>query len=124
MKTKTLIELLTLYSSLYILAREHHVFDRLQELSDKGKQHFNSVAAEELRDKNGNEMEFVDKLFMKANQAREELEQKIEELIAAFYQKVNIAHLDELKALQLQLEKSQDKSALLEARLNHLEAKA
>jgi BMFP domain-containing protein YqiC len=71
----------------------------------------------------GNEVEFVDKLFIKANQAREELEQKIEELIVAFYKKVNITHLDELKALQMKLEKAQNKIHLLEARLNHLEAK-
>jgi len=123
MKTKTIIELLTLSSSLYVLAKEHHVFEHLQEMSEKGKAHFNRMASEDMRDADGNEVEFVDKLILKANQAREELEQKIEELIVAFYQKVNIAHLDELKALHMQLEKSQDKIALLEARLNHLEAK-
>jgi len=123
MRTKTLIELLTLSSSLYVLAKEHHLFDRIEELSQQGKDHFNKIADEDLLDAQGNEIEFVDKLFIKANQAREELEQKIEELVVAFYKKMNIAHLDELKALHLKLEKSQDKIALLEARLNHLEAK-
>jgi BMFP domain-containing protein YqiC len=123
MKTKTIIELLTLSSSLYVLAREHRLFDRIQDLSDKGREHFNQLADENLLDAEGNEVEFVDKLFIKANQAREELEQKIEELIVAFYKKVNITHLDELKALQMKLEKAQNKIHLLEARLNHLEAK-
>jgi arginine deiminase len=123
MKTKTIIELLTLSSSLYVLAKEHNLFERINEMSEKGKEHFNHLAEEDLLDENGNEIEFVDKLILKVNQAREELEEKIEELIAKFYKKINVAHLDEIKALHLKLEKSEDKIALLEARLNHLEAK-
>lgn len=123
MKTKTIIELLTLSSSLYVLAKEHNLFERINEMSEKGKEHFNHIAEEDLLDENGNEIEFVDKLILKANQAKEELEEKIEELIAKFYKKINVAHLDEIKALHLQLEKSEDKIALLEARLNHLESK-
>jgi polyhydroxyalkanoate synthesis regulator phasin len=124
MRTKTILELLTLSSSLYMLAKEHNLFDRIQELSEKGKVHFNNIAEEDLLDANGNELEFIDKLIMKANQAKEELEQKIEELIIKFYKRVNIAHLDEVQALHLKLEKSENKIALLEARLNHMEAKS
>ncbi|OZV69053.1 hypothetical protein [Winogradskyella aurantia] len=123
MKTKTIIELLTLSSSLYVLAKEHNLFERINEMSEKSKEHFNHLADEDLLDENGNEIEFVDKLILKVNQARQELEEKIEELIAKFYKKINVAHLDEIKALHLKLEKSEDKIALLEARLNHLEAK-
>lgn len=123
MKTKTIIELLTLSSSLYVLAKEHNLFDRINDMSEKGKEHFNKIAEEDLLDENGNDVEFLDKLILKANQAKEELEQKIEELIIKFYKKVNIAHLDEITALHLKLEKSEDKIALLEARLNHIEAK-
>lgn len=123
MKTKTIIELLTLSSSLYVLAREHNLFDRINEMSEKGKEHFNKIAEENLMDENGNEIEFVDKIILKANQAKLELEQKIEELIAKFYKNINVAHLDEIKALHLKLEKSEDKIALLEARLNHIESK-
>ncbi|WP_370391756.1 hypothetical protein [uncultured Winogradskyella sp.] len=123
MKTKTIIELLTLSSSLYVLAKEHNLFDRIHEMSEKGKAHFNSIAEADILDENGNEIEFVDKLILKANQAKDELETQIEELIVKFYKKINVAHLDEIKALHLKLEKSEDKIALLEARLNHLEAK-
>ena len=123
MKTKTIIELLTLSSSLFVLAKEYNLFDRIGELTEEGKAKFNKIADDNLLDDNGNEIKLVDKFILKANQAKEELEEKIEELIVKFYKKINVAHTDEITALHLKLEKSEDKIALLEARLNHLEAK-
>lgn len=123
MRTKTIIELLTLSSSLYVLAKEYNLFDRLGELTEEGKAKFNKIADENLLDDNGNEIELIDKFLLKANQAKEELEEKVEELIVKFYKKINVAHTDEIKALNIKLDKSQDKIALLEARLNHLELK-
>lgn len=123
MKTKTIIELLTLSSSLYFLAKEHNLFDRVSEMSEKGKEHFNKIAHENVLDENGNEIEFIDKFILKVNQAKDELEEKIEELIVKFYKKINVAHLDEIEALNIKLAKSDKKIALLEARLNHIEAK-
>lgn len=123
MRTKTIIELLTLSSSLYVLAKEYNLFDRLGELTEEGKAKFNKIADENLLDDNGNEIELIDKFLLKANQAKEELEEKVEELIVKFYKKINVAHTDEIKALNIKIDKSQDKIALLEARLNHLELK-
>jgi polyhydroxyalkanoate synthesis regulator phasin len=123
MRTKTIIELLTLSSSLYVLAKEHNLFEKIGEMSEKGKEHFNKLAQEDIIDSEGNEVEFIDKFILKANQAKEELEEKIEELVVKFYKKINIAHTDEIEALKIRLEKSENKIALLEARLNHLEAK-
>lgn len=123
MRTKTIIELLTLSSSLYVLAKEHNLFEKIGEMSEKGKEHFNKLAKEDIIDSEGNEVEFIDKFILKANQAKEELEEKIEELIVKFYKKINVAHTDEIAALNIRLEKSESKIALLEARLNHLEAK-
>lgn len=123
MRTKTIIELLTLSSSLYVLAKEHNLFEKIGEMSEKGKEHFKKLAQEDIIDSEGNEVEFIDKFILKANQAKEELEEKIEELVVKFYKKINIAHTDEIEALKIRLEKSENKIALLEARLNHLEAK-
>lgn len=123
MKTKTLLELLTLSSSLYFLARDTQLLDRINEMSEKGRESINKVASESELDKDGNELEFIDKIILKTSQVKEELEQKIEELVVAFYKKANIAHLDEIKALNEKVEKSDQTIALLEARLNHLEAK-
>ncbi|MBT8253471.1 MAG: hypothetical protein HKN00_13660 [Flavobacteriaceae bacterium] len=121
MKTKTILELLTLSTSLYHLAKETQLIDRFNEISEKGKDELNHFATEKIIDDDGNEMAFIDKIIFKTAQARQELEDKIEELIVKFYKKVNIAHTDEIRALKDQLEKCDQAIALLEARLNHLE---
>lgn len=123
MKTKTLIELITLSSSIYHLAKNTHLIERINELSEKGKESFNKVGSETILDDEGNELELIDKIIHKTNQAKEELEQRIEELMAKFYKKINIAHADEVRGLNDKLEKADMAIALLEARLNKLEAK-
>jgi polyhydroxyalkanoate synthesis regulator phasin len=123
MKTKTLIELLTLSTGIYAIAKDQHLLDRFNELSEKGKDRINDAFSRSQLDEEGNELELIDKVILKTSQLKEELEQKIEELIAQFYQKINIAHLDEIKALNERLEKSNKAIALIEARLNHLETK-
>lgn len=119
MKTKTLIELITLSSSLYYLAKDTHLIERIQELSDTKSGPINGSNL----DADGNELEFMDKIIVKASQLKEELEEKIEETVVSFYKKANIAHLDEIKALNEKLETADAAIALLEARLNHLEKK-
>lgn len=122
MKPKTILELLTLSSSLYFIARDNQLLDKINELSEKSKENINKVMSETELDENGNELEFVDKVILKAHELKEELNEKIEELVATFYKKVNIAHLDEIKALNMKLEKLEATVALLEARLNKLES--
>lgn len=123
MKTKTILELLTLSSSIYYLAKDTQLLERINEMSEKGKDHINKIVSEPQVDKNGNELEFVDKIIYKASQLKEELDEKIEKLVAEFYKKINVAHLDEIKALNNKVEKLDMAIALLEARLNKLEAK-
>ncbi len=111
MKTKTLIELITLSSSLYVLARDTHALDKLSEWSED-------------KAKDGNELQLLDKIKRKAEQVKSELEAKVEDVVSKVYKKINIAHLDDIKALQGNLEKADASIALLEARLNKLEAKS
>ena len=123
MKTKTLLELLTLSSSLYYFAKDSHLIDRFNELAEKGKDNINKTASGYQVDEDGNEQEFIDKIIQKTSQVKDELEHKIEQLVITFYKKVNIAHLDEVKALNEKLEKADIAIALLEARLNKIENK-
>lgn len=123
MKTKTMVELLTLASSLYYIAKDTHLVEKISELSSKGKENINEFITETQFDENGNELDFWDKLNLKAKQAKEELEELIEDKVAKFYKKVNITHTDEVLALNEKLEKLDRKVALLEARLNRLETK-
>lgn len=121
MKTKTIVELLTLSATLYHIAKDAHFIEKLSEFSEKNKERINSFAAETLLDEDGNEMDLLEKIYYKAGEVKEELEQKIEELAHTFYKKINLAHLDEIKALNEKLESANMSIALLEARLNRLE---
>jgi polyhydroxyalkanoate synthesis regulator phasin len=121
MKTKTILELLTLSSSLYYIAKDTQLLEKISEYSEKGKNNLNRVMSEPELDENGNEPEFVDKIILKTHQLKEEMNEKIEEKVAKFYKKINVAHLDEIKALNEKIEKLDMTVALLEARLNKLE---
>lgn len=123
MKTKTILELLTLSSSMYILARDTHFLEKINAFSEKSKANINKAMSESQLDENGNELEFMDKIILKTHELKEELNEKIEELVIKFYKKINVAHLDEIKALNEKIEKLENSEALLEARLNKLEAK-
>jgi polyhydroxyalkanoate synthesis regulator phasin len=122
MKTKTILELLTLSSSIYYLARDTDFLDKISKFSEKGKETINSLSSESQLDENGNELEFVDKIILKTHELKDELDDKIEEMVVAFYKKIHVAHLDEIKALNEKLEKLDAIVAILEARLNKLEA--
>ena len=123
MKTKTILELLTLSSSLYFIARDTHILEKINEYSEKGKDNLNKMMGEPHLDENGNELEFVDKVILKVHQLKEELNDKIEAEVVKFYKKIHVAHLDEIKALNERIEKLDKTVALLEARLNKLETK-
>jgi len=122
MKTKTILELLTLSSSIYVLARDNHFLDKINEFSEKSKENINKAMSEQQLDENGNELEFMDKIILKTHELKEELNEKIEELVSNFYKKINVAHIDEINALKEKIEKLDKSIALLEARLNKLEA--
>jgi polyhydroxyalkanoate synthesis regulator phasin len=121
MKAKTFLELVTLSSTLYTISKETKLMEKLAELSEQGKDKINDFMKEKMVDENGNEVEFLDKLVIKAHEAKEELEAKIGEMVANFYEKVNIAHVDKITALEARLDQLSKDLALAEARLNHLE---
>jgi polyhydroxyalkanoate synthesis regulator phasin len=121
MKGKTLLELVTLSSTLYTISKETHLMEKLTALSEQGKDKINEFMKESLVDADGNEIEFMDKLVLKAHQAKEELETKIGEMVASFYEKINIAHTDQLKGMEMRIDQLSKDLALAEARINHLE---
>lgn len=123
MKTKTILELLTISAGIYHFAKDTQLLERIGTLSEKGKEGLNELVSEPMLDEHGNEMEFIDKILSKTAKLKQEFEEKVEELVIAFYEKVNIAHVDQIKALTGQLEQSNREIALLEARLNNLESK-
>lgn len=122
MKTKSILELLTLSSSLYVLARDTELLEKIKELSEKGIDEINKIVSESKIDENGDELDAAGKLILKAHELKEELNEKVEELVIKLYKNINVAHVEEIKILNEKVEKADMAIALLEARLNKLEA--
>ena len=122
MKTKSILELLTLSSSLYVLARDTELLEKIKELSEKGIDEINKIVSESKKDENGDELDVAGKLILKAHELKEELNEKVEELVIKFYKNISVAHVEEIKILNEKVEKADMAIALLEARLNKLEA--
>ena len=118
MRAKTLLELMTLSTNLYMIAKDEKVMNAISEMSAKGREKFEGFM-EELNGED--EKSLSEKLMLKAAQAKGELEQKIEEMVIKLYDKMNIAHTQLIADLQTQIESLKKELALAEARIVSLE---
>ena len=123
MKAKTILELATLSASLYTISKNTQLIEKMRQLAEEGKDKVNAFMKEHQVDENGNDVEFVDKLLQKATELREDLEQKISQVIAELYEKLNIAHTDQIGQLEEKIALLSKDLALAEARIKHLESK-
>lgn len=118
MRAKTLLELMTLSTNLYMIAKDEEFMKRISEMSTKGREKLEDF----LEEMNGeDEKSLSEKLLLKASQAKEELEQKIGEMVVKLYDKMNIAHTEQIKELRTQIESLKKEIALAEARIVSLE---
>ena len=121
MKAKTFLELASLSTALYTISKDAKLMEKLEALSETGKEKINHFMKDIVVDENGKEMEFLDRLAQKAQETKEDLESKIGEMAEAFYAKINVAHTDKIKLLQSKLDQMQKDISLIEARVNQLE---
>lgn len=121
MKAKTFLELASLSTALYTISKDQKLMEKLESLSEKGKEKINHFMKDIVVDENGKEMEFLDRLAQKAKETKDDLESKIGEMAATFYAKINVAHTDKILLLQSKLEQMQKDISLIEARINQLE---
>jgi len=124
MKAKTFLELISLSTTIYTISKQTDLIDKIADLTDQGKEKLNEFMKEKMVDEQGNEIEFIDKLVVKIQEAKKDLEEKISEVVASVYEKINIVHTDQLKVMEERLEELSKSLALAEARINHLESKA
>lgn len=123
MKTKTFLELMTLSSNLYVIAKDTKALEKIHEYSERAKDNINNFAKEKITDEEGNELEFVDKIVHKLHEAKEELDHKIEEVVTKMYDKMNIAHTDQIKTLEEKVEALTKELSLAQSKIKDLEAK-
>jgi hypothetical protein len=126
MKAKTLLELLTLSTNVYMISKDEKFMENLKEMTEKGKAKLASMHAEckcgqggECKE-NGEE-KLIEKFMHKAHQAKEELEEKIEDVAKKVYDKINIAHAGHVKKLEEQLEMLKKELAVAGERIANME---
>lgn len=123
MKTRTFIELLSLSSNLYMIANDEKTMQKIHDLSQRGKDAINNFVNEKITDSEGNELEFVDKMLHKMHDAKEELENKIEQVVHAMYEKMHIANLEQINNLESKVEALSKELSLANSRIEELEGK-
>lgn len=107
---------------MYLIAKDTNALEKIHEYSEKSKDKINAFVKEKITDSEGNELEFVDKMVLKMHEAKEELEKKIESVVATMYEKMNIAHTDQIKNLEEKMEALTKELNLANSRIKKLEA--
>jgi len=119
MKAKTLIELLTLSTNIYMISKDEKFMANLKEMTEKGKEKVSAFAHEfSGEDEEG---KLLEKFMQKAHEAKEELEHKIGQVAEKIYEKMNIAHTSQIAALNADIELLKKELSLAEARIVSLE---
>jgi len=108
MKAKTIVELAALTSSFYSITKDKEMREDIVAMIMKGKETFSKTFSS-LSDKDEAESIelIIGKLFMKAQQIKEEVEHKIEEVAEKVYHKMHIANIHEIENLQKQIQELQ-----------------
>ena len=114
MKAKTMIELLSLSTNLYLISRDKEAMESLSKWVDKGKEKWNEVMES---NKDGEETDLMQRIVNKAKQAKEELDQKMEEIAVKAYAKMHIAHTNDLNFLQEKIAALENKVSVLESQV-------
>jgi polyhydroxyalkanoate synthesis regulator phasin len=97
MKPRTLIELLSLSTNLYLITKDKEKMQHLNELGAKGKETFEQLVEEFSTAK---QKEILTVIAEKAGQVSEELENKIKDMVEKAYETLQIAHVNQIKELQ------------------------
>lgn len=123
MIAKTLLELFTLSTNLYMISKDEEAMKELMEIKNEVR---NKTAAliDSLAGEDDQTREIISKVLQKALQAKEELEKRADELARNIYHKMHIAHTDEIKKLSDEISKLKNELMLAEAKLINLEQKA
>ena len=120
MKARTLIELLTLSTNVYMMTKDEKLMNNLNEMTQKGKIKLGELV-DEFSGEEGEE-KLMAKLMHKAQQAKEEFEHKMEEVAKTVYDKMNIAHVDQITALEVRIDQLKKELSLTESRVAQLES--
>src|SRR3974377_519011 len=123
MRAKTLIELLTLSTNLYMISKDEEFMENLSEMTKKGKQKIEDLLGEFSEEGEDSEDKLIRKLLSKTKQVKEDMEKVIEEAVVRIYKKMHIAHTDQVKKLNEDIDFLKKQLALAESRIDNFEKK-
>lgn len=102
MKTRTLLELLTLGSNLYLMSQDKELMEKLANMVKEGKQKLDDFMHSEGSEEY-DETTLLHKLAEKAKDVEQQFEKRLEEVAIKIYQKLHIAHVNDIEALQKEI---------------------
>jgi polyhydroxyalkanoate synthesis regulator phasin len=106
-----------------MIAKDTNALEKIKEYSAKGKDAINDFVKEKITDSEGNELEFVEKMLHKMHEAKEELENKIGEVVETMYHKMNIVHTNEIESLKKEIASLSKELSLAQSRIEALESR-
>jgi hypothetical protein len=112
MKAKTILDLLSLSTNLYMISKDEEFMKNFSEMKEKGKEKIN-----DFFDTGDDTDSLGEKIKIKAMQAKQELEHHIEEMVKKLYEKMQIAHLEKIDTLQQEINLLKKEIALLQFEL-------
>ncbi|MFN5031860.1 MAG: hypothetical protein ACK5FX_06520 [Flavobacteriia bacterium] len=123
MKTKSIVELAAISSTLYTLSKDKELRDKLAQWAEKGKDKVNQFVKDKMVDEEGKELDFMEKIAVKMEESAKEMEDKISETVSSLYSKMNITHTDELAKIKERYDDMKKELSLTKSRLTKLEKK-
>ena len=123
MKAKSILELLTLSTNLYMISQDEEFMENLSEMMKKGKQKVDGFMDDFTDEGEESREKLIQRFLHRAKKTKEELEQKMGEVAERVYSKMHIAHADEVKKLSDEIVRVRRDLALAEARISDLEPK-
>ncbi len=123
MKTKSIVELAAISSTLYTLSKDKELREKLVQWAEKGKDKVNEFVKDKMVDEEGKELDFMEKIAVKMEESAKEMEDKISETVSSLYSKMNITHTDELAKIKERYDDMKKELSLTKSRLTKLEKK-
>ena len=121
MKAKTLLQVLSLSTNLYVILKDEELMKTLSSLAEKGKEKLDEILHDEEDEEAGSTERIIARLLVKAREAKADLEERIAKGAEAAYAKMHIAHTKETEQLRDQITLLELKLQVAEKRLSALE---
>jgi polyhydroxyalkanoate synthesis regulator phasin len=121
MRAKTITDLLSLSVNLYLLSKDEKFLEELADLKAKGKQKAEDLYNVMTGTEEGEHV--IDDFLEEARKMKAKMEERADEIAKIIYEKMHIAHADEINRLTGEIDALKATIAQMEERLNQFQQK-